>query len=51
MYSNPSNALYLIGYLVINNTEVIKTAIKQDNNKYVITPCSVVDLFFISICF
>ena len=48
MYSNPNNALYLIGYLVISNTEVIKTAIKQDSNKYVITPCSVVDLFALS---
>ena len=52
MYNTPAVALYLISYCVSAITvNIVTNAIMEDIIKNVITPCNVVDLFFISICF
>ncbi len=48
MYNNPAVALYLIPYCVSAITvNIVTNAITEDIIKNVITPCNVVDLFFI----
>jgi len=49
MYNTPAIALYLISYTFnVITVNIITNAITEDIIKNVITPCSVVDLFFIS---
>ena len=40
--------IYLLNVITVS---IIPNAITEDAKKNVITPCNVVDLFFISICF